>query len=145
MDSECERVERHVGGARLLDDAPPEDRSGLLFGPQAVGEKVFAYPDPGELEDGFIDRLIAGDLTDADRARFVAVAAASAPGTTAVEPTKREQASETTLDADSWAGAAIAEWAARADSEDPDPELGERVEAERGAPSTPGWDTLRSE
>jgi Fe-S-cluster containining protein len=145
VDSECERVERHVGGTRLLDDDPPEDRSGLLFGPQAIGEKVFVYPDPGNLEDGCIDRLIAGDLTDADRARFVAVAAASAPGTTAVEPTRRERASETALAADSWVGAAIAEWEARAGSDDPDPDLGERVETERGAPPTPGWDALHSE
>ncbi|MFB6268770.1 MAG: YkgJ family cysteine cluster protein [Halobacterium sp.] len=139
VDTECERVERHVGGDRLLDDEPPGDRSGLLFGPQAVGEKVFAYPEPGDLADGFLDRLVAGDLTDEDRARFVAVAAASAPGTTAVEPTKREQYYETAVRADSWVGRAIADWESRADSDDPDPGLGETVEEERGAPGTPGW------
>ncbi len=144
VDTECERVERHVGGDRLLDGEPPEEQSPLLFGPQAVGEKVFAYPDPGDLEDGFLDRLVADDLTAADRARFVAVAAASAPGTTAVEPNKREQAYETALDADSWVGAAAREWEARAGSGDPDPELGEAVEESRGAPPTPGWDALDS-
>ncbi|WP_336035640.1 YkgJ family cysteine cluster protein [Halobacterium yunchengense] len=140
VDTECERVERHVGGDRLLDGDPPGDLSGLLFGPQAVGEKVFAYPDPDDLADGVLDRLVDGSLTDEDRARFVAVAAASAPGTTAVEPTKREQYFETALDADSWVGAAVREWASRAASDDPDPALGESVEADRGAPSTPGWD-----
>jgi len=140
VESECERVEAHAGGDRLLDDAPPEEQSGLLFGPQAVGQKVFAYPDPGDLPSGVVDRLAAGELTDADRARFVAVAAASAPGTTAVEPTKREQAYETVLDADSWVGRAIDEWAARADdNETPAPGLGEAVEEARGAPETPGW------
>jgi len=140
-ETECERVEAHVGGDRLLDDTPPEDRSGLLFGPQAVGQKVFAYPDPGDLPAGVLDRLEAGALTDEDRARFVAVAAASAPGTTAVEPTKRERAYETALAADSWAGRAVEEWAERADADEPpDPGLAEAVEDARGAPGTPGWD-----
>ena len=137
-------MERHVGGDRLLDDDPPEEQSALLFGPQAVGEKVFAYPDPGNLEDDFLDRLVAGDLTPADRARFVAVAAASAPGTTAVEPNKRERAYETAVNADSWVGAAAEEWRERATRDDPDPELGEPVEEARGAPPTPGWDALDS-
>jgi Fe-S-cluster containining protein len=140
VDTECERVEEHVGGDRLLDDAAPEDLSGLLFGPQAVGEKVFAYPDPADLRDGVLDRLAAGDLTDADRARFVAVAAASAPGTTAVEPTKREQAYDTAIEADSWVGRAAEEWSERVDSDPADPALGERVEGARGAPATPGWE-----
>ena len=140
VDTECERVERHVGGDRLLDGDPPEDLSGLLFGPQAVGEKVFAYPDVDDLRDGFLDRLVAGDLTREDRARFVGVAAASAPGTTAVEPTKRDQYAEAARDADSWAGRAIEEWQTRAERDDPDPVLAEQVEVARGAPGTPGWD-----
>jgi Fe-S-cluster containining protein len=144
VDAECERVERHVGGDRLLDDEPPEEQSSLLFGPQAVGEKVFAYPDPADLEAGFLDRLVAGDLTKADRARFVAVATASAPGTTAVEPNKRERAYETAVNAESWVGAAAREWRERAARDDPDPELGDPVEEARGAPSTPGWDALDS-
>ncbi|WP_232703400.1 YkgJ family cysteine cluster protein [Halobacterium wangiae] len=145
VETECERVEEHVGGDRLLDDTPPGETAALLFGPEAVGQKVFVYPEPDDLADGLVDRLVAGEPTDVDRARFVAVAAASAPGTTAVEPTKREQAYEATLDADSWVGRAVADWATRADSDDPDPALGERVEAARGAPETPGWDALRSE
>jgi len=140
VETECERVEAHVGGDRLLDDAPPEEQSSLLFGPQAVGQKVFAYPDPGDLPAGLVDRLAAGDLTDEDRARFVAVAAASAPGTTAVEPTKRERAHGTVLDADSWVGRAIEAWTERAREDAPDPALGEIVEEARGAPATPGWD-----
>ncbi|MUV60118.1 YkgJ family cysteine cluster protein [Halobacterium sp. CBA1126] len=143
VDTECERVERHVGGDRLLGDDPPAEQSSLLFGPEAVGEKVFAYPDPDDLTDGFFDRLTAGDLTDEDRARFVAVAAASAPGTTAVEPNKRERAYETAVNADSWVGAAAREWRERA-ADDPDPELGAVVEESRGAPGTPGWDALDS-
>jgi Fe-S-cluster containining protein len=140
VETECERVEDHVGGDRLLDNEAPEDPSGLLFGPQAVGQKVFAYPDPGDLSDGLLDRLVSGDLTDADRARFVAVAAASAPGTTAVEPSKRERAYETAVEANSWVGAAADEWRERAGDDPPNPDLGERVEAARGAPPTPGWE-----
>ncbi|AHG02520.1 hypothetical protein HALDL1_01885 [Halobacterium sp. DL1] len=145
VETECERVEEHVGGDRLLDDAPPEVTDSLLFGPEAVGQTVFVYPDPDDIEDGLLDRLVAGTLTDADRARFVAVAAASAPGTTAVEPTKRERAYEAAVEADSWVGRAAADWVTRAESEAPDPALGERVEEARGAPETPGWDALRSE
>jgi hypothetical protein len=142
VDTECERVERHVGGDRLLDDESPADLSGLLFGPQAVGTKVFAYPDPDDIRDGFVDRLRAGDLTVEDRARFVAVAAASAPGTAAVEPTKREQYYEAAVAASSWVGGAIDEWQTRADSDEPDPTLGEVVAEARGAPGTPGWDAV---
>lgn len=141
VETECERIETSVGGDRLLDDTPPDEQSGLLFGPQAVGQKVFAYPDPEDLPAGVVDRLSAGDLTDEDRARFVAVAAASAPGTTAVEPTKREQAHEAAVDADSWVGRAAADWVDRAAADEPpDPTLGAAVEAARGAPGTPGWD-----
>jgi len=140
VETECERVEERVGGDRLLDDEPPAERSGLLFGPQAVGQKVFAHPGPDDLPAGVVDRLTAGDLTDEDRAAFVAVAAASAPGTTAVEPTKRERAYEAALDADSWVGRAIDEWTERAGEDAPDPGLGAAVEAARGAPGTPGWD-----
>jgi len=143
VETECERVEVHAGGDRLLDDAPPEGDQGLLLGPQAVGQKVFAYPDPGGLA-GVLNRLVAGELTDEDRARFVAVAAASAPGTTAVEPTRRERAYETAVDADSWVCRAADDWRSRADGEDPDPALGERVEEARGAPGTPGWEATRS-
>jgi Fe-S-cluster containining protein len=145
VDAESERVERHVGGDRLLDDEPPEDLTALLLGPQAVGEKVFAYPDPDDLCGGVLDRFVAGDLTREDRARFVAVAAASAPGTTAVEPTKREQYYETAVEADSWVDRAIDDWQARARGDAPDPALGERVEESRGAPATPGWDAVDPE
>lgn len=138
-ETECERVERAFGGERLLDDEPG-DLGGLLLGPQAVGEKVFAYPEPDAL-DGVVRRVADGRLRDADRARFVAAAAASAPGTTEVSRDRFESALERALAAESWVGEAAAEWAERADAgEPPEPSLGERVEEARGAPGTPGWD-----
>jgi Fe-S-cluster containining protein len=140
VETECERVEAAMGGDRLLDDEPPGDADDLLFGPQAVGESVFAYPDPEDLADGLLDRLGADELTREDRARFVAVAAASAPGTTVVEPTKRENAFETAMVAESWVGEAITEWEGRSNEANPDPELGREVEERRGAPETPGWE-----
>jgi hypothetical protein len=150
VETECERVEAAMGGDRLLDDDPPAGADDLLLGPHAVGESVFAYPDSGDLADGLLDRLAADELTREDRARFVAVAAASAPGTTVVEPTKREQAFQTAMAAESWVGQAIDEWKQRAGasdpdadapaSADPDPELGREVEERRGAPETPGWE-----
>ncbi|GGM59089.1 Fe-S-cluster containining protein [Halarchaeum rubridurum] len=145
-ETECERVEDAFGGERLVDDGAPDD-AGVLLGPQALGEKVFCYPDAGEL-DGVVERLRAGELTDADRARFVGVAAASAPGTAAVEPAKRETDEERAAAADSWVGRAAAEWEARAGATgarcegDVGPSLAADVEEARGAPPTPGWDDV---
>ncbi|WP_433626453.1 YkgJ family cysteine cluster protein [Halomicrococcus sp. NG-SE-24] len=137
--TECERVEATFGGDRLLDDDPPDDLSGLLLGPQAVGEKVFVYPDPDDLA-GVLARLLADDLTREDRARFVAAAVAGRPGTTS---TDREQFAAAFADAkvaDSWAGRAVAEWESLEDGGDaPRPDAAERVEDDRGAPPTPGW------
>ncbi|GGL46462.1 YkgJ family cysteine cluster protein [Halocalculus aciditolerans] len=138
VETECERVEAAWGGERLRDDTPPDDLPGFLLGPAAVGEKVFAYPDPDDL-DGVVGRIAAGDPTKRDRARFVAAACGHAPGTLATNDAKREQAFETAMAADSWVGRAIDEWTERADTDTPDPGLGERVEDARGAPSTPGW------
>jgi len=138
-ETECERVEAAFGGDRLRDDAPPEDAGGLLLGPQAVGEKVFCYPDPDEL-DGAIERLRDDALTRADRAAFVGVAAASAPGTTEVEAAVRERYERRAREADSWVGRAVDEWERRARADPPDPSLAEAVEDDRGAPTTPGWD-----
>ncbi|GAD53314.1 hypothetical protein MBEHAL_2074 [Halarchaeum acidiphilum MH1-52-1] len=142
-ETECERVEDAFGGERLVDGEAPED-AGVLLGPQALGEKVFCYPDADELT-GVVERLLAGELRQADRAAFVGVAAASAPGTAAVEPTKRETYTERAEDADSWAGRAAAEWVQRAAnaekrSDGADQSLAVHVEEERGAPSTPGWE-----
>ncbi|GGL29741.1 hypothetical protein GCM10009037_11820 [Halarchaeum grantii] len=143
-ETECERVEAAFGGAgeRLVDDAVP-DEAGVLLGPQALGEKVFCYPDPDELS-GVVARVVDGTLTQADRARFVGAAAASAPGTTQVAPERRETDTVRAREAASWVGDAIEEWVERAgtlgDGTDADPGLGASVEEARGAPSTPGWD-----
>ncbi|MFB6136324.1 MAG: YkgJ family cysteine cluster protein [Halobacteriaceae archaeon] len=137
QETECERVEANFGGERLLDDDPPETLA-LLLGPQAVGEKVFCYPD--DLDPDLLDRLAAGDSTRAERARFVAAAAASAPGTTRVDEEKRAAAAERARDADGWVGGAVDEWEALAGDADPEPSLAAEVEVARGAPSTPGWD-----
>ncbi|WP_435100948.1 YkgJ family cysteine cluster protein [Halarchaeum sp. P4] len=142
-EAECERVEDAFGGERLVDDTPPED-AGVLLGPQALGEKVFCYPDADEL-DGVVARIADGEVTQEDRARFIGVAAASAPATTQIAPGKRETYTERAREADSWVGRAADEWASRAGvlgtREGADPHLGESVEASRGAPATPGWDS----
>lgn len=137
-ETECERVEEAIGGDRLLDDTPPADADDLLVGPQAVGQKVFVYPDPDAL-DGVVERAVDGALTAEDRARFVAAAAAGSPGTTALDEAHYESALEQARSADSWAGRAIADWQRRARDADPDPALAREVELDRGAPETPGW------
>lgn len=137
--SECERVESGFGGDRLLDDEPPADPSGLLLGPQAVGQKLFVHPDPESL-DGVVEAVAAGDLARADRDRFVAAAAASAPGTTEIDDAHYESALDAARGADSWVGRAIADWEARAAARPPDPGDARAVEDARGAPPTPGWD-----
>ncbi|MFB6119759.1 MAG: YkgJ family cysteine cluster protein [Halobacteriaceae archaeon] len=137
VETECERVERERGGERLLDDDPPDSLDALRLGPDAVGSKVFCYPDPDALA-GVVDRLVAGDLTDDDRARFVGAAAASAPGTAAVNRERMAEARDRARAADSWVGRAAADWGDRRGA-DPDPSLGAAVEDARGAPPTPGW------
>ena len=137
--SECERVEDVFGGERLLD-ADPGETDGLLLGQQAIGGKVFTHPRPEELE-GVVERAATGALTATDRAEFVAVAAASSPGTLATSEPHYEAARAQALAADSWAGRAIREWE-RLEGDAPDPSLGERIEDARGAPGTAGWDAL---
>ncbi|WP_458208492.1 YkgJ family cysteine cluster protein [Haladaptatus sp. NG-SE-30] len=140
--TECERVEAAFGGERLLDDEPPRALSGLLLGPQAIGEKVFVYPDPDELT-GVVDRLLADELTDDDRARFVAAAISGRPGTTNTDREMYEDVRERALAADSWAGRAITEWeqmaGERTMDDEPDPSVAKQVENDRGAPPTSGW------
>lgn len=141
-ETECERVERAFGGDRLLDGEPPDGLSALLLGPQAVGQKVFAFPDPDRL-DGVVARVESDDLTAEDRALFVAAAASAAPGTTAVDRDRFDAAFEAARGADSWVGRAVADWEARAGdpgADAPDPRVAERVEEDRGAPGTPGWE-----
>ncbi|WP_436928377.1 YkgJ family cysteine cluster protein [Halosimplex halobium] len=137
-ETECERVERVHGGERLLDDEPPDD-AGPVLGPGAVGARVFGHPDAERIE-GAVARLAAGEATRADHAEFVAVAAASAPGTLAVSDERYERARERALDADSWVDGAVAEWTDRAGEEPPDPGAAATVEGDRGAPETPGWE-----
>jgi Fe-S-cluster containining protein len=142
QETECERVEDAFGGDRLVDDDPPEDLPGFLLGPQAIGQKVFVFPDAERLS-GVVGRAANGELTAADRALFVAAAVASAPGTTAVNDERFENALSTARDADSWAGRAVADWEDRAGDEGSpaaDPAVADEVEVARGAPETPGWD-----
>lgn len=135
-ETECERVERAFGGDRLLEadttDADP------LSGAGALGATVFAHPAPDRLP-GPVERVVSGEPTPADRAEFVAVAAASHPGGLEVDPDRYETARAQVLAADSWVGRAIEAWRDRTD-DDPDPALAAAVEEGRGAPATPGWD-----
>ena len=158
-ETECERVESAGGGERLLETAVPEDLEGPLLGTQALGAKLFAHPRPDDLE-GIVGRAAEGELTPADRAKCLAVAASSSPGTVAVSDHHYERylarALETTVDcrsdgrdgADrdaSWVGPAIREWHRRkrdANGAVPDPDVATTVEDDRGAPGTPGWDGL---
>jgi hypothetical protein len=135
-ETECERSERAFGGRRLLDGDP--DGTKPLLVPSVVGGRLFVHPDPGRLA-GAVDRLARGAATDEDRAEFVAVAAASAPGSAAVDETRVVRARARVLDADSWAGHAVRTWPGLANTA-PDPSLAEQVEADHGAPATPGWD-----
>ncbi len=140
VETECERVEDADGGRRLLD-GDPEDAEPLL-GPEAVGAKLFVHPDPDRLT-GAVERFAAGRPTPADRAEFVAVAAAASPGTTTVDPDAYERARERALAADSWVGRSIRGWRRLADAEGspaPDPRLAVHVEDDAGAPGTPGWE-----
>lgn len=140
VETECERVEREHGGNRLLEETPPEDAE-PLFGPAALGTRVFAHPEPERIE-GAIERFAANEATQADRAEFLAVAAASSPGTIEIEPSYYERRREQALTADSWVGRSIEEWQARANGDCPDPSLARSIEAARGAPETPGWDAI---
>lgn len=139
VETECERVEAAFGGARLLDDEPPDGQSGLLLGPGAIGAKVFVHPEPTRLS-GVVRRLVDGRATAVDRAEFVAVAAASSPGTTVLNVEAYDRALERALATESWIGEAIEEWERLAADRDPDPAVAATVEDRRGAPGTPGWE-----
>ncbi|WP_265109541.1 YkgJ family cysteine cluster protein [Halosolutus halophilus] len=165
QETECERVEAAFGGDRLVDDSHDEP-DGLLLGSQAVGAKLFCHPEPERLE-GIVDRAASGDLTAADRAELVAVAAASSPGTLAVSEHHYDRAKaralatnsaddpeegradggaieETGSDGD-WIGPAIREWTERrrrADGTVPRSAIAKTIEDARGAPETPGWDAV---
>ncbi|WP_049924120.1 YkgJ family cysteine cluster protein [Halopiger djelfimassiliensis] len=155
-ETECERVEAAAGGERLLDRDVEHEPESLLLGVQAIGEKLFCHPDPDALE-GLIRRCANGDLTAADRAECLAVAAASSPGTLATSDHHyewgRERALAAMVDGDeparnddsSWVGPAIREWHRRrtaADGAVPSADIAAAIETARGAPETPGWDAL---
>jgi len=144
-ETECERVERVHGeaGDRLVDDAVPGDLPSPPLSRGALGSTVFLHHDAAALADsGAVGRLVDGTATAADRATFVACAAASAPGTAAVSADRYERVRERVLAADSWVGTAAADWDAAAgdpgdaavDAPDPD-----RVEVDCGAPETTDW------
>lgn len=138
VETECERVEANFGGDRLLagDGAAFGD---LRLGPGAVGWKLFVHPDPERIE-GAVGRIAEGTPTAADRAEFVAVAAASSPGTVAISEPHYGRTRSRALATDSWVGQAIPDWKARRDRDDrAEPALADRIEGARGAPPTPGW------
>ncbi|MFC7018508.1 MULTISPECIES: YkgJ family cysteine cluster protein [Haloarcula] len=140
VETECERVERVHGGTRLLDDTAPDVDP--LFGPAAVGSKVFAHPAPDRVTDS-VARFRDGEPTAADRAEFVGVAAAASPGTLLVNDARYEAARDAVIEADSWAGRAIDAWGADAGavgSAGPPPAVARDVEDVAGAPPTPGWE-----
>ncbi|MFC6827028.1 YkgJ family cysteine cluster protein [Halopelagius fulvigenes] len=143
QETECERVESAFGGERLLDDEAPEGQRGLLLGPQAVGSKVFAHPDPSRL-GGAVERMRRGDLTAEDRAEFVGVAAGSRPGSVEVNEERAERTRAEVLETESWVSDAVEEWtdaAGELGSEATDAPVG--AEEAFGAPETPGWDAVR--
>ncbi|QSX00790.1 YkgJ family cysteine cluster protein [Haloterrigena alkaliphila] len=163
QETECQRVESAFGGERLLEAEVDADLDGLLLGSQALGAKLFVHPDPERLE-GIVDRSAAGELTAADRAECLGVAAGSSPGTLAISESHYEwgkaRALETARDDDrdtgeretgdrgrdeSWVGPAIREWQRRyrdANGTVPPADVAGYVEVDRGAPETPGWDAL---
>lgn len=136
VETECERVEESFGGSRLLDQTVPEDIPGLLLGPQAVGQKIFAHPDIGQLE-GVLHRVKAGTVTTEDTAEFVAAALAGSPGTTSVDTERYHSLKSEIRNTTSWAGKAQKAWNTLRNTHNPDPELATEIESD--APSTPGW------
>ena len=136
VETECERVERVFDDDRLLDGTVPEELSGLLLGPQAIGQKLFVNPEPKRLT-GVIERIQRETLTDEDRAEFVAWALASSPGTTIHNRDAYERGREQVLETTSWVGEAIAEW--EQSERTLDSTAAVEIEEKRGAPGTPGW------
>lgn len=138
-ETECERVEASTGSQRLVDGDAPEDLGPTVLGPAAVGHRLFVVPDIGMVE-GLIDDVKKSRLSQSDRAKFVATAAASAPGTTSIDEERYDTVRNRAARADSWAGAAIELWHRHADQGDPGPNRASTLEDALGAPSTPGWE-----
>jgi Fe-S-cluster containining protein len=140
-ETECERVERVHGGTRLVDGRDPPTGH-LRLGPAALGTTVFAHPDPDRL-DGVVDRLVAGTPRPADRAEFVGSAVASSPGSLAVDDDRAAAVREGVLGSSSWLSRVIDAWVARATAVGDDaPNAALGIEADAGAPATPGWDAI---
>jgi hypothetical protein len=152
VESECQRVEQVHGGERLVDDEPPAEAD-PEFGPGAVGARVFVHPDPDRVTDA-VQRLADGAQTAADRTEFLAVAAGSTPGRTAVDTERYERATARMRESESWVDRALAAWEQRADpladraeessggggaSPPADPALARDCEDSKGAPATTGW------
>ncbi|MGM0604596.1 MAG: YkgJ family cysteine cluster protein [Halobacteriota archaeon] len=140
-ETECERVERSVDSRkRLVDPTLPADVERPPFGPGAVGYKLFAHPDPEQLP-GVVSRLAVNELTDADRAAFVAIACGSSPGTVEINDAVRDRCRRAALDASSWIGRSIEEWTDRADSvgSQATVEAPGTVETDYGAPDAGEW------
>lgn len=138
VEAECERVERAFGGERLLDDDPAGATP--LLGVGALGATVFAHPAPDRLS-GVVSRIATGAPTPSDRAEFVAVAAASRPGSADVDSQRYEAALETALEADSWVGRSVTAWSQCFErGDEAEPALAEHIEVAAGAPETSGWE-----
>ena len=138
-ETECERVETEFGGERLVEGDVPVDLGSPLLGPQAIGYTLFIHPSPATLGP-VIDRLLADELTQADRAEFAAAAVAGSPGTTEVNRTAYEDAVDRATAADSWAGRSVDAWADLDRDHPADPSLANEIEEATGAPPTPGWE-----
>lgn len=138
-ETECERVEAETGSERLLDTEPPEELGSDVLGLGAVGHRLFVVPQV-EMVEGLVADIKADTLARDDRAKFVATAAASAPGTTRIDEDQYTSVLQRAARADSWAGSAIEIWHRRAHQVEPAPDHAETVEDARGAPPTPGWE-----
>lgn len=138
-ETECERVEAATGTERLLDPEPPADLAPDVLGPAAVGHRLFVVPEVG-MAAGLVDDVKADTLSQRDRAKFVATAAASAPGTTMIDDERYDAVLKRAARADSWVGSAIEVWHRHADHLELDPDSARTVEDARGAPPTPGWE-----
>lgn len=138
VETECERVEDSFGGHRLLDGGIPDDISELLLGPQAIGQKIFIYPDIDRLAS-ILPRIEAGEVTTDDSAEFVAAALAGSPGTTSVDIGRVRSLKNSMQESTSWAGTARESWESLNQTHDPESELANTVEST--APPTPGWET----
>jgi Fe-S-cluster containining protein len=129
------------------DDRYPDECASYPGHNLALDAKVFAHPDPDEI-DGAVARIAAGETTPADRAAFVSVAAASSPGTLAVNDAKRADARDAVLAADSWVGRTCDRARQRAGevgtpAAEGDSAAASAREQRAGAPATPGWDAVR--